>query len=312
MKKIITIENPQEKIEEIDKLINVVFNGFMATAMDYGYHIKNAYVKTNEGEQSIYELRDNIRYRLNSAKLHFYLLLLRKIQIEERFKGMLDKNPKVFNGFIMGNPHFEIAADEIMSIYDSVIFHLSSSFDYVAMLMQFVFGKNPQSKLQWITLSKHCYSPTSEFSKRGFTENIKTVDRNFVSKFNDYRAELIHRKKSTSFTNVSWELISGKVKTEYQCSDKIKSNLKKILDREKDYSITYVTFLLIKETVLNIGTVLEGINKEFRESYNPHKPVISNDGFQIVSMNPKTNFVESPAISYWNKFMEYKNELNKL
>jgi len=292
MKKITSIENPQEKFDEIDRLIKVVFNGFMATAMDYGYHINSTFVKAEEGKKSIYELRDNINYRLNSSKLHFYLLLSRKIQIEERFRGMLEKNPKVFNGFIMGNPHFEFAADEIMSIFDSVIFHLSSSFDYVAMLMQFVFGKNPESKLQWITLSKHCYSKTSEFSNRGFTENIKEVDRNFVSKFNDYRAELIHRKKSTSFTSITWELKSGRVKTQYECSEKIKSNLKKILEKEKDYCITYVTYLAIKETVLNIGKVLEGINKEFRDNYHPHSPVMSKGGFQFVSMNPETKYAE--------------------
>jgi hypothetical protein len=307
MKGIVSIENPQEKFDEIDKLIKVVFNGFMATAMDYGYHINSTFVKTEEGKKSIYELRDNINYRLNSAKLHFYFLLSRKIEIEERFRGMLDKNPKVFNGYIIGNPHFDFAADEIMSIYDSIIFHLSSAFDYVAMLMQFVFGNNPQSKLQWITLAKHCYASTSEFSKRGFTENIKSVDRNFVSKFNDYRAELIHRKKSSSFTNVSWELKSGRVKTQYKCSDKIKSNFKKILDNEQDYCITYVTHQAIKETVLNIGKVLEGINSEFRDNYDPHSPIMSKGGFQIVSMNPDSRFVESPALVYWTKFMEYKN-----
>tara|TARA_R110001606_G_scaffold398855_2_gene579277 strand:+ start:38 stop:967 length:930 start_codon:yes stop_codon:yes gene_type:complete len=307
MKNIVFIENPQEKFDEIEKLISIVFNGFMATAMDYGYHINSTFIKTEEGKKSIYELRDNINYRLNSAKLHFYLMLSRQIEIERRFKGMLEKDPTVFNGFIMGNPHFEFAADEIMSIYDSVIFHLSSSFDYVAMLMQFVFGKNPESKLQWITLAKHSYSNTSEFSKRGFTENIKSVDRNFVSKFNDYRAELIHRKKSSSFTNLTWELKSGRVKTQYKCSDKIKSNFKKIIDKEKNYCVTYITYLAIRESVLNIGKVLEGINNEFRENYHPHSPIMSKGGFQIISMNPETKIAESPALSYWKKFMEYKN-----
>lgn len=214
--KIIYIDNPQESLDDIQKLISVVHEGFMAIAMDYGYHINNVFGQTKDGKHEIYELRDSINYRIRSAKLHFYLLLVRKLEIEHRFEKMLKENPTVFNGFIMGNPHFEMASDEIMALYDSIVFHLSSCFDYLAMLTQFVFGKNPESKLQWITLVKHCHNSESEFAKRKFIQNVKTVDADFVNKFNDYRAELIHRKKSTSFANVSWQLNSGKVITKFQ------------------------------------------------------------------------------------------------
>ncbi len=300
-----TIDKPQEYFDKIEELIKVVFNGFMALAMDYSYHINNVLGQSKDGKHAIFELRDNIHYRLNSSKLHFYLMLTRKIDIEDRFAKMLKENPQVFDGFIMGNPYFDFAADEIMAIYDSTIFHLSSAFDYLAMLVQFVFGKNPQANLQWITLAKHCYSDASDFDKRKFKESIRNVDRDFISKFNDYRAELIHRKKSTSFASVSWELFSGEVEVKFKCSDKIKSAFKKTFAKDKNYCITYVTFTLIKQAVLNIGLVLEGIKIEFSENYNPNSPVMSNDGFQIVNYNPETRSVESPSKPYWEKFMEY-------
>jgi hypothetical protein len=307
MSEIIFIDKPQEKLDEIQKLIKVVYEGFMALASDYGYHINNTFGQSKDGKHEIYELRDNINYRIRSANLHFYLLIIRKLEIEDRFAIMLKKDPRVFSGFIMGNPHFEMAADEIMSIYDSIIFHLSSSFDYLAMLTQFVFGKNPETKLQWITLVKHCHNQQSEFSKRKFIENIKKVDLEFVSKFNDYRAELIHRKKSTSFANVTWELNSGKVTTQFECSDKIKYNLRKVIDKDLNYCISYASFELIKQTLLKISHVLHGMHDEFRQSYHPHSPVMNNGGFQIISMNPETKFAESPALGMWEKFMEYKN-----
>lgn len=304
---IIYIDNPQESLDKIQKLISVVHEGFMALAMDYGYHINNVFGQTKDGKHEIYELRDNINYRIRSANLHFYLLLVRKLEIEQRFEKMLKEKPTVFNGFIMGNPHFEMASDEIMALYDSIVFHLSSCFDYLAMLTQFVFGKNPESKLQWITLVKHCHNSESEFAKRKFIQNIKTVDADFVSKFNDYRAELIHRKKSTSFANVSWQLNSGKVITKFQCSEKIKINLKKIIDKDLNYCVSYASSEMIKQTLLKIAHVLNGMNDEFRENYHQHAPVMNNGGFQIISMNPETKFAESPALGYWNKFMEYKN-----
>lgn len=307
MSEIIFIDKPQEKIDEIQSLIKVVYEGFMALAMDYGYHVNNVFGQSKDGKHEIYELRDSINYRIRSANLHFYLLIVRKLEIENRFAKMLKDKPTVFNGFIMGNPHFEMASDEIMAIYDSIVFHLSSCFDYLAMLTQFVFGKNPQTKLQWITLVKHCHNSKSEFANRKFVENIKKVDSEFVSKFNDYRAELIHRKKSTSFANVSWELNSGKVTTQFQCSEKIKSNLKKIIDKDLEYCISYASFELIKQTLLKISHVLNGMHDEFRENYVGHAPKMNNGGFQLITMNPETKFAESPALGSWKKFMEYKN-----
>jgi hypothetical protein len=305
--KIIFIDQPQEKLDEIQSLIKVVYGGFMALAMDYGYHVNNVFGQSKDGKHEIYELRDNINYRIRSANLHFYLLITRKLEIENRFAKMLKDKPNVFDGYFMGNPHFEMASDEIMAIYDSIVFHLSSCFDYLAMLTQFVFGENPQTKLQWITLVKHCHNNKSEFAERKFADNIKKVNSEFVSKFNDYRAELIHRKKSTSFANLTWELNSGKVTTQFKCSEKIKSNLKKIIDKDLEYCIIYASFELIKQTLLKISDVLNGMHDEFRENYNEHAPKMNNGGFQIISMNPDTKFAESPALGYWKKFMEYKN-----
>ncbi|MCC9073276.1 hypothetical protein ACFSJW_08560 [Flavobacterium artemisiae] len=302
----IYIDKPQESLDEIQKLIGIVYEGFMALAMDYGYHINNVFGQSKDGKHEIYELRDSINYRIKSANLHFYLLLVRKLEIENRFANMLKEKPSVFNGFIMGNPHFDMASDEIMALYDSIIFHLSSCFDYLAMLTQFIFGKNPETKLQWITLVKHCHNRESEFGKRKFVENIKQIDADFVSKFNDYRAELIHRKKSTSFADVSWQLNSGKVITKFLCSDKIKTNLKKIIDKDLNYCVTYASSELIKQTLLKIAYVLNGMHDEFRENYVQHSPVMNNGGFQIISMNSETKFAESPAIGFWEKFMEYK------
>jgi hypothetical protein len=304
---IIYIDKPQESLDDIQKLVSIVYEGFMALAMDYGYHINNVFGQTKDGKHEIYELRDNINYRIRSANLHFYLLLTRKFEIEQRFEEMLKEKPTVFNGFIMGNPHFERASDEMMALYDSIIFHLSSCFDYLAMLTQFIFGKNSESKLQWITLVKHCHNPNSEFAKRKFKQNIKIIDADFVSKFNDYRAELIHRKKSTSFTNVTWQLNSGKVITKFECSEKIKTNLKKVIDKDLNYCVTYASSEMIKQTLLKIAYVLNGMYDEFRENYHQSAPVMNNGGFQIISMNPETKFAESPALGFWNKFMEYKH-----
>ncbi|MBQ0740069.1 hypothetical protein J9332_37875, partial [Aquimarina celericrescens] len=85
MSKIIFIDRPQEKLDEIQSLIEIVYEGFMALAIDYGYHVNNVFGQSKDGKHEIYELRDNINYRIRSANLHFYLLITRKLEIENRF-----------------------------------------------------------------------------------------------------------------------------------------------------------------------------------------------------------------------------------
>lgn len=308
-KEIIYLENPEEKLDELHTLFQFLYEGFMAVAMDYGYHIENVFGKSKDGKHQIYELRNNMHYKIRTARLHFRMLLGLQKSIEKNLTEMLVEDPGFFYRFPMGNPHLERASDEMMGIYDSIVFHLSSSFDYLAMLIQFCFGKQQQKHLMWNGLSQSCFQANGEFSSKHFAQSVKQVNNSFVSKFNDYRADLIHRKKSSSYANVSWEMYSHNVKTKFVCSEKLKSELKKVLDREKNYCITYIVYLLIRETILNICYVLEGVNDEFRKNYNPHAPVMEKGGMQILDMNPETGWPESPALASWKKFLEYKNHL---
>lgn len=309
-KEIIYLENPEEKLDELNTLFNFLYEGFMATAMDYGYHIENIFGKSKDGKHKIYELRDNMHYKIRTAMLHFRMLLSLQKSIEKRFTEMLIEDPRIFLRFPLGNPHLESASDEIMGIYDSIVFHLSSTFDYLAMMIQFCFGKLQQKHLMWNGLSQSCFQANGEFSKKHFSNHVKQVNNSFVSKFNDYRADLIHRKKSSSYANVSWEMYSHNVKTKFVCSEKLKSELKKVLDREKNYCITYIVYLLIKETILNVCYILEGVNDEFRNNYNPHAPVLEKGKMQIINMNPVTGSAESPALDSWERFLMYKKYKN--
>lgn len=85
----------------------------------------------------------------------------------------------------------------------------------------------------------------------------------------------------------------------------MKSTFKKVLVKGDDYCISYLAYLLIKETVSKIGYILEGIRDEFKTNYHPHRPKLN--GPQIIMLNPTTKFPESPSRNYWSKFDEYKN-----
>jgi len=312
MKEVRYIENPEESLSKIKKLTYYLFYGFEALALDYNYHINNVMLSPYIGKERILEMRDSINYRIKSAEFHYYLLLRRKLEIENEFEELLQKEPGIFHKYWGSNPYFRNAQDEIMSIYDSIIFHLSSSFDYLAMLVNYIFGKNPQENVNWMSLKRSCYAENSIYQNRIFVENIRKTDKEFVSKFYDYRSELIHRKNSEAYTNLSWDVNSSEnqitnLNIKFKCSDKLKNHFKKIIQKDQDYCITYLSFETIKNSILHIANILEGINDEFRTNYIQNAPNLKEGGFQIISYNPETMNAESPAIGSWKKFLEIKN-----
>jgi hypothetical protein len=299
---IVDLQNPNEALKRIKTLNSGLGYGFDAIAMDYNFYIEST-IGTG-GKHPIYEWRDNVRYRFNSAELHLFLLLNHQAVISNHFGNMLQNNPKVFSGFINGNPHFERAEDEIMALYDSVIFHLSSSFDYLSMLVNFIFGANKNDKIKWIQLHRSCSDENNEMSKKGFAKEIISAHRSFIAGFNEYRTELIHRKSSASYANVTWELVSGKTSATFVCSDKLKKEFKKIVDKNDTYTIAYLTYKLIEESLLQTSKVLTSIRNEFASMTEIAENVRTGEAPAIFILDKTTGLPQSHSIGYWKKFDE--------
>ena len=85
-------------IEDIQNEIKKLFNGlfllerrFYAVALDY-----KDFISPSWGEQEIFEIRDNVIYRLFSAKLHLELIINQRYFIEKCINDMIAKDPKLF------------------------------------------------------------------------------------------------------------------------------------------------------------------------------------------------------------------------
>ncbi len=82
---------------------------------------------------TIFQIKDNIEYRLFSAA-HQYLIFLREMGLAEKYlQKQYTENPRyVDQNTFPGNPFFDKVETELSSIFDSIIFHLSSVFDYLS------------------------------------------------------------------------------------------------------------------------------------------------------------------------------------
>lgn len=308
---IVDLDDPQKNFEEIDSMYQLLTQGFMAFAMDYNHYIESAYLQEGGEKHRIYELRDSVMYRFKSAIFHLLLLLRQRNLISRKFEGMLKKNPRVFSGFVMGNPHFELAQDEIMAIYDSIIFHLSSAFDYLSLLINYNFGKQKENPLKWIQLAKSCRDSKNEYFSKSFARKIDEVDREFISNFNEYRTELIHRQNSESYAFVSWKTQSGEVNARFICSTKLNKTFKNTIDKEKKNTVAYLSSELIVKSILITGEVLLAIKDEFRKNYTIAEN-IKKGAPATGYFDPETEQLMSVGEGYWKSFeKEIKNAIQQ-
>src|SRR5215218_1778317 len=98
---VLDISNEQDILNEADKFIRGLDSGIHAIALDFGYHIKSTFLN-----DKVFDLRNNISYRLSSSRFHFHLLFneLKQIQLKH---DSLD-----YAGDITNSPDWHIEIDK--------------------------------------------------------------------------------------------------------------------------------------------------------------------------------------------------------
>lgn len=180
---IIDIVDFECEIEYLVKLSNSIDSNFQAMVFDYMNKISRKF-----GESPITDTRSNILFRIQSI-MYFTKLMW----VEE--KSLLS--------FINENDHIDQNQRSTMSeilvfnqkaIFDSILYHLGSLYDYYAMMTGFIyFGKG----LKWNGLIKSAHDKKN--SKIGNKQGSLLIDshREFVNSLFEHRSFLIHNSVST-------------------------------------------------------------------------------------------------------------------
>jgi len=291
-KKTIDINDLNKEFKDLESKLSILSNRFLAIAMDYKEYIKNDF-----SDHKIYELRDSVEYRFFSTRTHIEILLRQHLIIDEHMKSHL-------NGKVPIQMYFDYYQKQISSIFDSIVYHTTSIFDYISTLVNYISSKNNQKTLMWTQLSKSVRDEKNEFYKKSFAKTIDNIDRQFVSKLYDHRSFLIHRKSDISSFNVTVSF--GKkenVDAKFMAGKNlIKSfNELKILDKENNLTVKYVTFWLVNETIEKITEILFALKREMENNTNPPEQF-------MFYLDPKTNERSSVSKIYWN---EENNDIKK-
>src|SRR5690554_4000682 len=142
---ILDVKNPSEEFTNLTERFRLLQNRFLAIAMDYKH-----YIDSDISNDKIYSLRDSVLYRLYSARFHFQLLL----EYHHRVEHKLEKIHKDIGSKLFFKQSYEVtmiqeqSIKEIYSLFDSMMYHLCSIYDYLFRLINFAHGttilKNPK------------------------------------------------------------------------------------------------------------------------------------------------------------------------
>jgi len=288
-KNIIDITDAKSEFTKIDSEFSLLNHRLMALAMDYKHYI-NSSIRDNK----IYTLRDNINYRLYSAKFHVELLFNHIRNIEKNVENntlIRTNNQAPIIGYI------PIYTQQITSLFDSFIYHSVSVFDYIGTLANYISGKNKENTLMWTQLAKSVRDDKNILSRTKFSNVIDEIDREFVGKLYDHRALLIHRRADLGGSHHTHALgYRETVTTIFFAGKNVIKCFKQLKEISENGNITlkYVTVWILNEVIKNITDILFSMKEELESKYTGKEPV-------MFYLHPDTKEKLSISVNYWNE-----------
>lgn len=305
-KDIIDVSDRKEDYKQIKSLVWNAETGVRAIWLLYDDHSTD-----KNSKEKVLTLKENIHYRL-FATTHQYLLLLRELNLaEQHLHEMHIKDPKLFNAFPLGNPHFDAIEVEISSIFDNIIFQLSSVFDYLSHMICYISQTNKVKTGYWTKLAKICRDKNSDFNGESVRRIIDFEDRFFIGRLYDYRSRLLHNRRDKHIFTTTVGFSNKKAfdfNIKIMSSDESQKHFKIIKETigEKSPTVLYMASYLIKKTFQAIENILTEVQLEIVNNSNflgnLQKPK-DDKGFMLVIADPKTGIPKPVSNVIW---LEYK------
>jgi hypothetical protein len=283
------VKNPVEEFRKLSKRFSLLHNRFLAIAMDYKYYIDSTIT-----DHEIYKLRDNVIYKLSSAQFHFQLLL----EYHDRTEFVLDEIYKTDPSVIFTKQIEFIkleyrATREIYSIFDSMIYHLCSIFDYLFRLINFAHGKEIAENPKWNLFRTKKNLKDYMFCSKEMAEKLQIFDQNFVYPLIKHRSYLIHTENDIGEFTLTINSKDKNFDAKFMSTELFKTHFPEIVkeNENSEMTIKYSALWLIDKTIINATEILF----ELREDIKRNKKI----EFGLFYRLGENNTIESPSTPYW-------------
>lgn len=220
----------------------------------------------------LYEIRDSILYRFGSIWFHMELLIKMEQGIEKYVSSKLpelDVHDKGLHTYSRQQLH----------LFEDIIFHTISMFDYFANLIGFIYLGNNKGKIKWNGIANAANDKNNIFKDTKSAGLIRAYNKTLVDLLYSYRSTLIHHVSETA--NATYT-IRGTQKTlegffKVWCPDKFDKSLRKRLNWTIECQSDKVTLVeiaarLIQDSAAIVNELAQSIKEE-----NGLEPMNSHD-----------------------------------
>lgn len=273
--------------------------------MDYEYHIESTW----GNDHKLKSMRDNIDFRLFSSKFHLELLLREHYNIERKIDHYRKNQPElIFRQVFPQNPIFGNFEKEISSIFDSIVFHLSSIYDYLSAIVNFIINNKDESITKWSQLNNSCRQK-DEFQNKKVSKIVIEKHNKFVNKLYLLRTRLIHERSDIHPLSLKIELTSGNIDLNFFARKEMTKNFSELRKKSKNYdiSVAYVSEWIIEKTIESIIEILMELSEDLKDNSSFPSNVQKNGKPSMFYKNPETGKAESVGKKMWEGIREKLN-----
>lgn len=238
--------NQNESLKDIKSKCDSIQEQLIVFGLNYSNKISG----TLKNER-LFILRDSICNRIDSVIFHYEIL------------NKVNRPDLNFSGNHFGT-HLAMEISRKQNyIFDSIIFNLISSFDYIASLINFTFQKNKDNwKSTWNKLENKARC-NNDYKSLEISKFIVESNKKWVSKLNDYRAALIHYEgENLGYKQTVFPVI-GQTKILVYAPTNFRNKFKKLIktDIEEEININSLTLWSIKVSLLEIECLIKHLEK---------------------------------------------------
>jgi hypothetical protein len=253
------VDDLDNALDKLDEKRDTLREKLLGLGIDYVNKINGS---LGGESQTIYQIRDEIFHREGSFRFHIKLLL--RIQHDAEITLRSNAENLEVNG-LQQSLLTERTARQQFAIFDSVLFHGISLFDYLAGLIQYVITGEEIRKWNWDNVRKAAYHPENPFSETVVGEVVRDVN-DFVQNFNSHRASVIHSQADLG-GHVLTERIGPAAEERFELKtfapkDFVqKFDESKRIDESHAITLRFAALWIANETVSGATRIVEALRK---------------------------------------------------
>lgn len=238
---ILDVADSEERFKSLIQSANRIQDGLVFLGLEYTNKVSGKFISPHN--DNYFRLRDSIFFRLNSVIFH--LRLLRAVQ--NNHLERLNKAP--FNS-VERHRLLYAGIEEQVQLFDSIVFHCISLFDYLGNLIDYICNNKGQMKLKWNGVLRSVNDINNPLSKSPISPVAKQLHAELVDRLYDHRSDIIHYSTDTGGAQSTLSLTTAESSFTVFAPRRITerfAELKQLAEKNK-LSLSYVAFWVAEKT----------------------------------------------------------------